>query len=58
MKNIKEISTRLEIAKKNLKKNKAKNNNSNIVIELIVIKRLAFVKERLTPPNFISGPIL
>ena len=29
MKNIKEISTRLEIAKKNLKKNKAKNNSSN-----------------------------
>ena len=29
MKNIKEISTRLEIAKKNLKKNKAKNNGSN-----------------------------
>ena len=29
MKSIKEISTRLEIAKKNLKKNKAKNNSSN-----------------------------
>ena len=29
MKSIKEISTRLEIAKKNLKKNKAKNNGSN-----------------------------
>ena len=29
MKNIKEISTRLEIAKKNLKKNKAKNDSSN-----------------------------
>ena len=29
MKSIKEISTRLEIAKKNLKKNKAKNNVSN-----------------------------
>ena len=29
MKNIKEISTRLEIAKKNLKKNKAKNSRSN-----------------------------
>ena len=29
MKNLKEISTRLEIAKKNLKKNKAKNNSSN-----------------------------
>ena len=29
MKSIKEISTRLEIAKKNLKKNKAKNSSSN-----------------------------
>ena len=29
MKSIKEISTRLEIAKRNLKKNKAKNNSSN-----------------------------
>ena len=29
MKNIKEISTRLEIAKKKIKKNKAKNNSSN-----------------------------
>ena len=29
MKSIKEISTRLEIAKKNLKKNKAKNDSSN-----------------------------
>ena len=29
MKSIKEISTRLEIAKKNLKKNKAKHNSSN-----------------------------
>ena len=29
MKSIKEISTRLEIAKKNLKKNKVKNNSSN-----------------------------
>ena len=29
MKSIKEISTRLEIAKKNLKKNKIKNNGSN-----------------------------
>ncbi len=29
MKSIKEISTRLEIAKKNIKKNKAKNNSSN-----------------------------
>ena len=29
MKSIKEISTRLEIAKKNLKKNKAKNSRSN-----------------------------
>ena len=29
MKSLKNISTRLEIAKKNLKKNKAKNNSSN-----------------------------
>ena len=29
MKNLKEISTRLEIAKKNLKKSKAKNSSSN-----------------------------
>ena len=29
-----------------------------ISIELIVIKRLEFVKDRLTPPKFISGPIL
>ena len=35
-----------------------KNNNSNIVIELTAIKRLAFVKERLIVPKFISGPIL
>ena len=35
-----------------------KNNKDKINIELIAIKRLAFVKERLIPPIFISGPIL
>jgi len=35
-----------------------KNNNDKINIALIVIKRLAFVKERFTPPIFISGPML
>ena len=35
-----------------------KNNNNKINTEDIVIKRLALVKERFTPPKFISGPIL
>ena len=57
MKNIKEISTRLEIAKKNINKSQKKSKDK-INIELIVIKRLALVKDRFISPKFISGPIL
>tara|TARA_Y100000590_G_scaffold278351_1_gene312425 strand:- start:1394 stop:1663 length:270 start_codon:yes stop_codon:yes gene_type:complete len=35
-----------------------RNKKSIINIELTVINKLALVKERFTPPKFISGPIL